>query len=106
MRTAAESQETSRDDARRRRRQERRRRAQARQFDTSIPSPCIAVCDLEEGTDLCLGCRRHVDEIRDWPVMTADEKRATLSRIEERKAADTDNTPPAATGGDGDDGTS
>lgn len=101
MSTAAESQTPSHDgDARRKRRQERRRRAQARQFDTSVPSPCIAVCELEEGTSLCLGCRRHVDEIRDWPVMTADEKEATLSRIEARKAAD---AAGSSTGGERDD---
>jgi len=97
--TATDSQDQGHDsDARRRRRRERRRRAQARQFDTSIPSPCIAVCQLEEGTDLCLGCRRHVDEIRDWPVMTAEEKQATLSRIDARKTADAGE----ASGGDSD----
>lgn len=103
MGTTAESETPSRDgDARRKRRQERRRRAQARQFDTSVPSPCIAVCELEEGTGLCLGCRRHVDEIRDWPVMTADEKQATLSRIEARKAADAGGASGSSAGGDGD----
>ncbi len=74
--------------AHRPRRRERRRRAQARSFDTSVPSPCIAVCQLDSATDLCVGCRRHVDEIRDWPIMTAAEKRAAWTRIEERAAAD------------------
>lgn len=75
---------------RRARRAERRRRLQARAFDTSVPSPCIAVCQLDPKTDLCIGCRRHVDEIREWPIMTAEEKRATLDRIEARKQADGD----------------
>jgi predicted Fe-S protein YdhL (DUF1289 family) len=95
--SAAERHEAPRDDdARRKRRRERRRRARARQFDTSVPSPCIAVCELEESTNLCLGCRRHVDEIRDWPIMTVEEKKATLSRIDARKAADADGTATAA----------
>lgn len=67
------------------RRAERRRRARERIFDTSVPSPCIAVCELDDSTDLCTGCLRHVDEIRDWPIMTAEEKQATLTRIEARK---------------------
>ena len=71
-------------DGRRARRRERRRRAQTRSFDSSVPSPCIAVCQLDSATDLCLGCRRHVDEIRDWPIMTAEEKRAAWARIHER----------------------
>lgn len=75
-------------DGRRPRRRERRRRAQAQSFDSSVPSPCIAVCQLDSATDLCLGCRRHVDEIRDWPIMTAEEKRAAWGRIDERAAAD------------------
>ncbi len=74
--------------ARRARRAERRRRVQERRFDTSVPSPCIAVCQLDPKTDLCIGCRRHVDEIREWPIMTAEEKRATLDRIAARKKAE------------------
>lgn len=82
------SQPTASDDRddRRARRTERRRRARERRFDTSVPSPCIQVCQVDE-TDTCIGCLRHVDEIRDWPIMTAEEKRDTLARIEARKAA-------------------
>jgi len=91
-------------EARRARRAERRRRARARQFDTSVPSPCIAVCQLDPVTDLCIGCCRHVDEIRDWPIMTAEEKQATLARIDARKAADggADAAPAAENEGDED----
>jgi predicted Fe-S protein YdhL (DUF1289 family) len=73
-------------DARRQRRAERRRRVRERLFDDSVPSPCISVCQLDDASDLCLGCRRSVDEIRDWPIMSPEEKRAALARIEERKA--------------------
>lgn len=68
-------------------RRERRRRARERRFDSTVPSPCIAVCQLDSATDLCLGCRRHVDEIRDWPIMSAEEKRAAWARIDERATA-------------------
>ena len=63
----------------------RRRNRPRRVFDTSVPSPCIAVCQVDPRTELCLGCRRHIDEIRNWPIMTAEQKRAVLAEIAERK---------------------
>ncbi|MGF1631761.1 MAG: DUF1289 domain-containing protein [Kiloniellaceae bacterium] len=66
------------------RRQRRRARPQ-RVFDTSVPSPCIAVCQVDPRSDLCIGCRRHIDEIRDWPIMTADQKRAVLAALPSRR---------------------
>lgn len=62
-------------------RRARRRPRRERVFDTSVPSPCIAVCQVDPKTDLCLGCRRHIDEIRDWPIMTAEQKRAVLALL-------------------------
>ena len=69
-------------------RSERRRRRRARRAmpDTSVPSPCIAVCQLDDVNDLCIGCFRHVDEIRDWPILTAAEKQAVLARCAERRS--------------------
>ncbi len=67
------------------RRRARRRARPARTFDSSIPSPCIAVCQIDDATDCCIGCFRSIDEIRDWPIMTADEKTQALTRIERRK---------------------
>ncbi len=72
---------------RRSRRERRRARARAGRFDTTIPSPCISVCQIDDATDCCIGCRRSIDEIRDWPIMTAGEKTAALARIAASKAA-------------------
>ena len=65
-----------------------RRRGRARRFvpDESVPSPCIAVCQIDDVTGFCLGCYRDIDEIRDWLIMSGDEKRAVLSRIADRRA--------------------
>jgi predicted Fe-S protein YdhL (DUF1289 family) len=41
---------------------------------------------LDRATGLCRGCLRSIDEIADWVEMTADQKRATLARIDERRA--------------------
>ncbi|MPZ10806.1 MAG: DUF1289 domain-containing protein [Kiloniellaceae bacterium] len=50
-----------------------------------MPSPCIAVCQVDPRSDLCIGCRRHIDEIRDWPIMTAEQKRAVLAALPARR---------------------
>lgn len=57
------------------------------EVDTSVPSPCITVCQVDDTTGHCIGCYRSIDEIREWPILSADEKRAVLARIAERKAA-------------------
>ena len=72
----------------RRARRARRRRLTARgALDSSVPSPCISVCQIDDQTGLCLGCVRSIDEIRDWIVMSAEQKMAVLARIAKRKAA-------------------
>ncbi|WP_215904980.1 DUF1289 domain-containing protein [Rhodovibrio salinarum] len=81
---SADANASSVEDARAQRRAERRRRVRERTFDTTVASPCIAVCQLGPD-DLCVGCLRSIDEIRDWPIMTADEKRTVLDRIDARK---------------------
>jgi predicted Fe-S protein YdhL (DUF1289 family) len=64
-----------------RRREERRRRLRERLFDSSVPSPCIAVCQMDAENRHCIGCHRTIDEIRDWIIMTAGEKQAVLARL-------------------------
>lgn len=77
-------------------RRARRRAARRARIDDSIPSPCIAVCQIDDSNGFCLGCFRSIDEIRDWPIMSAEEKTATLARIAERKAVS--GATPGATG--------
>jgi len=67
-------------------RRARRRSAARRKIDTSIASPCINVCQFDNATNECMGCRRTIDEIRDWIIMTAEEKLAVLARIDGREA--------------------
>jgi predicted Fe-S protein YdhL (DUF1289 family) len=67
-------------------RRQRRREARLRTLDTSIPSPCVSVCMIDDRNGWCLGCKRTIDEIRDWPILSAEEKTAILEEIEARKA--------------------
>ena len=73
---------SEREELRRQRREARRRML----FDTSVPSPCVSVCRLDDATGYCLGCQRTIDEIRDWVIMTPAQKQAVLARIAERGA--------------------
>lgn len=57
-------------------------------MDSNEPdSPCISVCSLNED-DVCIGCYRSADEITDWFMANAQEKRAIIARANERRDAD------------------
>lgn len=49
-------------------------------------SPCISVCVLNVD-DICMGCYRSADEVTDWFVANADEKREILLRAQKRSQA-------------------
>ena len=42
--------------------------------DVEPQSPCISVCLLDEN-DICVGCFRSAEEVTDWFVATAEQKR-------------------------------
>ena len=48
-----------------------------------MKSPCIKVCTLEG--DICIGCFRTQDEIREWMIFTDKQKKETLEKIKIRK---------------------
>ena len=52
-----------------------------------VASPCIRDCTIVEGTGLCQGCWRSLDEIMLWSSATDEQKRQVLEKIILRKAA-------------------
>ena len=54
--------------------------------DAEPKSPCVSICVLDEG-DICQGCYRSAEEITDWFLSGADEKREILARARERMEA-------------------
>ncbi len=64
----------------------RRRNRARRVIDHSVPSPCIAVCTIDDANGQCLGCRRTIDEIRDWPILSREEKLSLLDVLAERRS--------------------
>ncbi|WP_417454927.1 DUF1289 domain-containing protein [Kiloniella sp.] len=66
-------------------RRKKRREKLLQELDSSIPSPCTSVCQMDDLTQLCIGCHRTIDEIRDWVIMTGDEKQELLESIDQRR---------------------
>lgn len=50
-------------------------------------SPCVGVCLVDPATRTCRGCLRTIAEIARWYEAGADEKRAILARLAERRRA-------------------
>ena len=54
----------------------------------NLISPCVALCKLTEG-DICIGCKRTIEEIINWRTYTDNQKKAVFTRLEnlEKEAA-------------------
>ena len=49
-----------------------------------VPSPCVKICRIGED-NLCVGCKRTLDEIRDWCIMSEYEQNKLLYELKWRK---------------------
>ncbi|MBW8785530.1 MAG: DUF1289 domain-containing protein [Novosphingobium sp.] len=47
-------------------------------------SPCIGVCRIEAPSGCCAGCKRTLEEIADWPMLSRSEKRRVIERTQQR----------------------
>lgn len=54
--------------------------------DSSVPSPCVRRCCLDE-QDICLGCFRSLGEIVQWSESDDDRRREILAYAERRREA-------------------
>jgi hypothetical protein len=52
-----------------------------------LESPCIGVCTIAPGSDLCRGCFRTIDEIARWRAMTPTERADVLAACDRRRPA-------------------
>jgi predicted Fe-S protein YdhL (DUF1289 family) len=49
----------------------------------AVPSPCVDICRLD-AQQLCIGCRRTLGEITEWPRASEARRREILREIELR----------------------
>ncbi|PCJ35564.1 MAG: DUF1289 domain-containing protein [Cellvibrionales bacterium] len=51
--------------------------------EASVVSPCVAICVLDTD-DICIGCHRSGDEIRQWMLLDNTERRAVIKKAHNR----------------------
>ena len=49
-----------------------------------VPSPCISVCSMRVGDEMCQGCWRTLDEIAHWAQMDDADKRRVWMQLAHR----------------------
>lgn len=49
-----------------------------------MESPCILVCSIDDATGYCFGCGRTRQEIGDWTLYSAEERRAVMAALPAR----------------------
>lgn len=51
-----------------------------------MDSPCIKICEIDEGRGLCLGCGRTRAEIARWTSYSDSERRTIMTTLAQRLA--------------------
>ena len=46
-----------------------------------VPSPCVSICALNDD-DVCVGCYRTAEEIRNWVMLDDDERIGVVAEDE------------------------
>jgi predicted Fe-S protein YdhL (DUF1289 family) len=59
--------------------------AQERHLGAGVPSPCVAICELDEALGRCKGCYRTLQEIAAWGAHSDADKLTIWARIEARQ---------------------
>jgi uncharacterized protein len=56
-------------------------------MSSTVASPCISICVMNEASGLCEGCLRTIDEIMVWGSLPDEQKTLVWAEITKRKAA-------------------
>ncbi|WP_338522152.1 DUF1289 domain-containing protein [Pseudomonas batumici] len=51
----------------------------------AVPSPCVSLCRLDE-QKICIGCFRHVEDIREWRSADDARRRVICEQARQRQA--------------------
>lgn len=52
----------------------------------AVPSPCLDLCKFDRKSDMCVGCFRTAQEIRQWKKLTDHKRREILADRRRREA--------------------
>ncbi|MEL7465855.1 MAG: DUF1289 domain-containing protein [Pseudomonadota bacterium] len=50
-----------------------------------IESPCVKICVIHPGEDICVGCFRTRHEIAGWSRMSPEARRAVMAELPARQ---------------------
>jgi predicted Fe-S protein YdhL (DUF1289 family) len=50
----------------------------------AVSSPCVKVCRIDPASGLCIGCRRTLTEIAQWPTLPEDERARIMRALPQR----------------------
>ena len=53
---------------------------------TSLPSPCISICQIDPVGGHCTGCYRTRQEIASWSRMDTTEQQQLINTLQDRRA--------------------
>ena len=54
---------------------------------SEIPSPCVAVCQIDRANGFCLGCWRTIDEISGWSGFDEERRLQIIAKLHGRRGA-------------------
>jgi len=54
---------------------------------SDIPSPCVAVCQIDRESGHCLGCWRTIEEISGWSRYDGDRRLQIIAELHDRRGA-------------------
>ncbi|RTL03103.1 MAG: DUF1289 domain-containing protein [Proteobacteria bacterium] len=55
-----------------------------------VKSPCNKICKLE--SNVCIGCFRTLDEIKDWNILSNEEKLIIINNAKRRTSTESPQT--------------
>lgn len=44
-------------------------------------TPCISVCKIDPVTQICIGCKRTLEEVRDWTSFSSQQRLEVMQRL-------------------------
>ncbi|MEO9902691.1 DUF1289 domain-containing protein [Nisaea sp.] len=54
---------------------------------SDIPSPCVAVCQIDRESGHCLGCWRTIEEISGWSGFDGERRLQIIAELHDRRGA-------------------
>ena len=50
-----------------------------------VMSPCKSICIMDAKSNLCIGCKRTIDEVARWPMIEDAERQRIIDSLKTRK---------------------